>query len=250
MADPTDLRPDEPAPRSPSNPRSRAAGGADLGRRRFFRQFAGELFNGAAGVVGAAQALQQMTAEAAGAILDPESVALRSRRGRAGRPAGTERVPDAVPRDPGRPPPRRPAQAARRPGGVPGPLGVGGRVRDPRDDRARGAGHRPGRRDRADAHRRQGPDDPPVRAAGDAAGRGQDAHRRATHGRQPALGRRAGHGRLRGRRRPVRGRRRDRRRDARRDRHDHLRDDRGPRPPGRRSGWRRSSSRRTGRSGS
>jgi methylthioribose-1-phosphate isomerase len=49
--------------------------GADLGRRRFFRQFAGELIHGAAGVVGAAQALQRASAEAASAILDPSSVA-------------------------------------------------------------------------------------------------------------------------------------------------------------------------------
>ena len=106
MADPTDPRPDEPAsaepvaaglalrrrpPRRPSPRRlppyaaapdttasdapAPAGGGADLGRRRFFRQFAGELFHGAAGVVGAAQAIQQMTAEAAGAILDPGSMA-------------------------------------------------------------------------------------------------------------------------------------------------------------------------------
>ena len=91
MADPTDLRPDEPAPAEPvaaepgPEAPAPAAGdaatpvpagdGADLGRRRFFRQFAGELFNGAAGVVGAAQAIQQMTAEAASAILDPASMA-------------------------------------------------------------------------------------------------------------------------------------------------------------------------------
>jgi methylthioribose-1-phosphate isomerase len=47
---------------------------ADVGRRRFFRQFAGELIHGAAGVVGAAQALQRASAEAASAILDPSSV--------------------------------------------------------------------------------------------------------------------------------------------------------------------------------
>jgi methylthioribose-1-phosphate isomerase len=46
-------------------------GAADLGRRRFFRQFAGELANTAATVVGAAQALQRTSAELAGAILDP-----------------------------------------------------------------------------------------------------------------------------------------------------------------------------------
>jgi methylthioribose-1-phosphate isomerase len=47
--------------------------GADVGRRRFFRQFAGELINGAASVAGAAQVLQRMSAEAAGAILEPET---------------------------------------------------------------------------------------------------------------------------------------------------------------------------------
>jgi methylthioribose-1-phosphate isomerase len=47
---------------------------ADVGRRRFFRQFAGELIHGAAGVVGAAQAIQRASAEAASAILDPSSV--------------------------------------------------------------------------------------------------------------------------------------------------------------------------------
>ena len=48
-------------------------GGADLARRRFFRQFAGDMVHGAATVVGAAQALQRASAEAAGAILDPSS---------------------------------------------------------------------------------------------------------------------------------------------------------------------------------
>ena len=41
MADPTDALPDQPAPEGP------ASDGADLGRRRFFRQFAGDLFHGA-----------------------------------------------------------------------------------------------------------------------------------------------------------------------------------------------------------
>jgi methylthioribose-1-phosphate isomerase len=48
-------------------------GGADLARRRFFRQFAGDVVHGAATVVGAAQALQRASAEAASAILDPSS---------------------------------------------------------------------------------------------------------------------------------------------------------------------------------
>jgi methylthioribose-1-phosphate isomerase len=43
----------------------------EIGRRRFFRAFAGELFQTAASLTGAAQALQQASAQAAGAILNP-----------------------------------------------------------------------------------------------------------------------------------------------------------------------------------
>ena len=50
---------------------------ARLARRRFFRQFAGELIQTAATVAGAAQALQRASAEAAGAILDPTAALLR-----------------------------------------------------------------------------------------------------------------------------------------------------------------------------
>ena len=58
---------------------SGAAGdGVDLARRRFFRQFAGELIQTAATVAGAAQALQRASAEAAGAILDPAAAVLRA----------------------------------------------------------------------------------------------------------------------------------------------------------------------------
>jgi len=49
----------------------------DLGRRKFFRQFAGELINTAAMAAGAAQALQQVSAEAASVILNPEGAAQR-----------------------------------------------------------------------------------------------------------------------------------------------------------------------------
>jgi methylthioribose-1-phosphate isomerase len=69
LTDPTDARPPQTDPARPSGD------GADLARRRFFRQFAGDLFHGAAGVVGAAQALQRVSAEAAGAIFDPSSIA-------------------------------------------------------------------------------------------------------------------------------------------------------------------------------
>jgi methylthioribose-1-phosphate isomerase len=96
LADPPDPRTDDrrtddgagpdapgPDPESPASPDAPMTAdgatpqGADLARRRFFRQFAGEVFHGAASVVGAAQALQRVTAEAAGAILDPASTTAR-----------------------------------------------------------------------------------------------------------------------------------------------------------------------------
>jgi len=67
----------------PSDPASAAASGSetrpdatpptsvDLGRRSFFRSFAGEIVQTAATMVGAAQALQQVSVEAASAILNP-----------------------------------------------------------------------------------------------------------------------------------------------------------------------------------
>jgi methylthioribose-1-phosphate isomerase len=73
LADPT-RDPSDPTPVEPAEP---AEDGANLARRRFFRQFAGELVQTAATVVGAAQALQRASAEAAGAILDPEGTAAR-----------------------------------------------------------------------------------------------------------------------------------------------------------------------------
>ena len=44
----------------------------DLGRRRFFRQLASDVFQATATVVGAANALQQTSIQAASAILDPD----------------------------------------------------------------------------------------------------------------------------------------------------------------------------------
>ena len=65
---------DDPAPApAPADDPGADDPGADLGRRRFFRQFAGELIQGAASVVGAAQVLQRVSAEAASAILDPDA---------------------------------------------------------------------------------------------------------------------------------------------------------------------------------
>jgi methylthioribose-1-phosphate isomerase len=58
------------AARSTPDPAT-AADGADLDRRRFFRQFATELVHTAATVVGAATAIQRSSTEAAGAILNP-----------------------------------------------------------------------------------------------------------------------------------------------------------------------------------
>jgi methylthioribose-1-phosphate isomerase len=51
--------------------------GTHLARRRFFRQFAGDLLQTAATVAGAAQAIQRASAEAASAILDPVASAVR-----------------------------------------------------------------------------------------------------------------------------------------------------------------------------
>jgi methylthioribose-1-phosphate isomerase len=65
--------PDDPSAQPPATPED--GGGADVGRRRFFRQFAGELVQSAATMVGAAQVLQRASAEAASAILAPDEVA-------------------------------------------------------------------------------------------------------------------------------------------------------------------------------
>ncbi len=54
-------------------PEAHAPAEVDLGRRRFFRQFAADAFQAAATVVGAANALQQTSIQAATAILDPDA---------------------------------------------------------------------------------------------------------------------------------------------------------------------------------
>ena len=64
---------DEPTAAEPEV--AKAPTPVDMGRRRFFRAFAGELINTAATVAGAAQALQQASAEAASVILNPEGSA-------------------------------------------------------------------------------------------------------------------------------------------------------------------------------
>jgi methylthioribose-1-phosphate isomerase len=79
MSEPTDRSVPGPsgsaAPRSPEP--ERLAGGADVDRRHFFRQFATEIVQTAATMAGAASALQRTTAEAAASILDPEVGAAR-----------------------------------------------------------------------------------------------------------------------------------------------------------------------------
>jgi methylthioribose-1-phosphate isomerase len=72
MSAPADPRPDgRPDPTPAASPP-----GPDLARRRFFREFAAELVQTAATVVGTASAIQRSTAEAAAAILDPDRAAL------------------------------------------------------------------------------------------------------------------------------------------------------------------------------
>ena len=76
-------RSDEAAPgqdQSATSPAGVVEGSAesveiDVGRRRFFRQLAADVFQATATVVGAANALQQTSIQAASAILDPESAA-------------------------------------------------------------------------------------------------------------------------------------------------------------------------------
>ncbi len=54
-------------------PETAAPADVDLARRRFFRQFAADAIQAAATVVGAANAIQQTSIQAASAILDPEA---------------------------------------------------------------------------------------------------------------------------------------------------------------------------------
>jgi methylthioribose-1-phosphate isomerase len=80
------------APIAPE-PEPDAGSTTNLARRRFFRQFAGDILQTAATVAGAAQAIQRASAEAAGAILDPTSAALRFEDAVSAAPA----APDAPP---------------------------------------------------------------------------------------------------------------------------------------------------------
>jgi methylthioribose-1-phosphate isomerase len=64
-----------PAVTASASPATVAPPSVDLGRRRFFRSFAGELIQTAATMAGAAQALQQASADAASAILNPGGLA-------------------------------------------------------------------------------------------------------------------------------------------------------------------------------
>ena len=151
-------------------------GGADLARRRFFRQFAGEIAQTAATVVGAAQALQRTSAELAGALLDPTR--LEQPPPRPSRPpldaaaAGRDRpgLPDRVPDGRRDDPVRRPADAAavahRRRRVVRGR----GDLRDPRTGVLGGPADRPGGRARAGADRGARPRHEALRPAGDVRG--------------------------------------------------------------------------------
>ena len=71
MAEPIDGSPSPPPPAT-TEPGAQTAAEVDLGRRRFFRQFAGDIIQTAATMAGAAQAIQRASVEAAGALLDPD----------------------------------------------------------------------------------------------------------------------------------------------------------------------------------
>ena len=160
-------------------------GGADLARRRFFREFAGEIASTAATVMGAAQALQRTSGELAGVLLDPTRLeqprgARRgpARRRRAGRdrPGLPDRVPDGRRDDPV----RRPADAAAVAHGVRRVVRGRGDLRDPERDAARRAGRGPGGRARDGPDRGARPRHEALRPAGDVPrGRERDAERGA-----------------------------------------------------------------------
>ena len=69
MTDDTPRPPDSGPSPAPADETAGGEAGADLARRRFFRQFADDLVHGAATVVGVAGALQRSSAEAASVIL-------------------------------------------------------------------------------------------------------------------------------------------------------------------------------------
>ena len=237
LADPTASNAAQPERRRAPGPTTApdaavntAEGDADLGRRKFFRQFAGDIATTAATVMGAAQALQRTSAELAGAILDPTRLEDAAHAGAGG--AGSRVAADGTGRS-FRTAFRveRASIRLRRPAGAP----AGGRrarrrhggrrdVRDPRRRPARRPGVRPGGRDRDGADRRSRPGDPSLRAPGDVPRRGQrDAQRGAVE--RIASPRRwtgcmAAYGSGRG---AVRGRRRDRGGDAGRGRRDRRR---------------------------
>ncbi len=81
MTRPADPPPSDRSAAGANGPASPVPAGSppetDLDRRRFFREFAGELVQTAATVMGAASALQRTSAEAAASILDPDAGAAR-----------------------------------------------------------------------------------------------------------------------------------------------------------------------------
>ena len=103
------------AGRGPGRPPGRPLAGADLDRRRFFRQFATDVFHTAATVVGAATALQRSSAEAASAILNGPARRRRRRRHGGPRRRAVERGSLAPSLGRGRPPPTGSAFGAGRP---------------------------------------------------------------------------------------------------------------------------------------
>ena len=176
----------------------------DIGRRRFFRQLASDVFQATATVVGAANVLQQTSMQAASAILDPDA-AFAGTTGTAGghradrldrcpgrrcrRSAGPDRVPDRLPA-------RRRVAHPRRPAAPPGraprdrvPDRRRRRLGDPRDGRPGRPGDRPVGGLRAVAHGHPGRGSQAVRPGRHDPGRRQRAPPRPTHGGQPGLGR-------------------------------------------------------------
>ncbi len=93
-------RPEPGSPAEPAQPTAPARPAEpitppDPNRRRFFRQFAGDVMTSVGSVIGAAQLLQQESAQAARELLgDPEAVDAGGAAPGAGVPAATERPPE------------------------------------------------------------------------------------------------------------------------------------------------------------
>ena len=160
----------------------------DIGRRLFFRRFAGDVVTAAGNVMGAAQLLQQQSAEAARELLGGDEEDDPAARIEAPPPTVAG---GSDPRSAGMPTRCTSSTSGALPESlveISGDGGVRGGLRDQGAHRPRGAGHRTGRGDRYRADHGAARGVEAVRASGVAPRGGERASQRATHGREPGLG--------------------------------------------------------------